>query len=173
MVVEAHGVNAQGIPVRAEARLIAADGHGPIIPALAAVALLKKIAEGSLAFRGAAHAGGMLATSEVLALVPDLSIHIETDEQPLPEPLFKRVLGPSFAQMPKVTQRLHRGAPAILGEGEADIAPPQNLAGRLLSALFRFPKPGKAQPVSVLVEQTGRWRALAAPLSPAGTCCPS
>ena len=160
MVVEAHGMNAQGIPVRAEARLIAGDSHGPIIPALAAVALLKKLAEGSLAFRGAAHAGRMLDTGEVLALVADLSIHIETDEQPLPEPLFKRVLGPSFAQMPKVTQRLHRGAPAVFGEGEADIAPPQNLAGRFFSALFRFPKPGKAQPVFVLVEQTGhgeRW----------------
>ncbi len=160
MVVEAEGVHKSGAAVRVEARLIATDGHGPIIPALAIVALLKKISDGTLAFRGAAHAGRQLAMKEVLDLVPDLSIHIESDERPLDEALFKRVLGKEFASIPEVTQFLHRGAPAVLGEGEADIEPPQNPAGRILSALFRFPKPGKAQPVSVLVEQVGggeRW----------------
>ena len=160
MVVEAEGVNKSGAAVRAQARLIAENGHGPIIPALAAVALLKKISDGTLTFRGAAHAGRHLAMNEVLELVPDLSIHIESDERPSREALFKRVLGKDFASMPEATQLLHRGAPAVLGEGEADIEPPQSLAGRLLSALFRFPKPGKSQPVSVLVEQFGggeRW----------------
>jgi Domain of unknown function (DUF4166)/Saccharopine dehydrogenase NADP binding domain len=160
MVAEAEGVNAEGKTVRAEARLMAEYGHGPIIPALAAVALLKKISDGTLTFRGAAHAGGQLAMSEVLDLVPDLSIQIETYGKPLGEALFKRVLGDGFASMPAVTKLLHRGAPAVLGEGEADIEPPQNFACRLVSALFRFPKPGKSQPVSVLVEQVGegeRW----------------
>ena len=160
MAVEAEGLNGKGKAVRAEARLIAKDGHGPVIPALAAVALLKKIADASLAFRGAALAGGQLTTKDVLDLVPDLSIHIETDETPLGEALFKRVLCDGFAQMPSATQQLHRGAPAVLAQGEADIEPPQNIAGRLVSALFRFPKPGKAQPLCVLVEQSGdgeRW----------------
>ncbi len=160
MVVYAVGVDKSGAAVREQARLMAENGHGPIIPALAAVALLKKIADGSLTFRGAAHAGRRLAMKEVLELVPDLSIHIESDERPSGEALFKRVLGKDFASMPEVTQLLHRGAPAVVGEGEADIEPPQNFAGRLLSAFFRFPKPGKAQPVSVIVEQTGggeRW----------------
>lgn len=160
MVVEAVGVNAEGQAVRAEARLIALDGHGPVIPALAAIALLKRLANGRLAFRGAAHSGRLLVMNEVLELVPDLSIHIETDETPLGVVLFERVLGDCFTLMPAATQKLHRGAPAVLGKGEADIEPPQNAAGRLVSALFRFPKPGKSQPVTVLVEQTGdgeRW----------------
>jgi NAD(P)-dependent dehydrogenase (short-subunit alcohol dehydrogenase family) len=160
MVVEAEGVNANGDAVRAEARLIAKDGHGPIIPSLAAVALLKTISAGGLKFRGAAHAGQHLDMKDALDLVPDLSITLQSEERRLDAPLFQRVLDKSFEAMPDVTRCLHRGAPAVLGEGEADIAPPQNVAGRILSALFGFPKPGKAQPVSVLVEQAGdgeRW----------------
>ena len=55
--------------------------------------------------------------------------------------------------MPQTTRNLHRGAPAVFGEGKADIDAPDSIAGRLISALFRFPKPGKDVPVSVLVEQ--------------------
>lgn len=160
MVVEAEGVNADGNAVRAQARLIAEDGHGPVIPTLPAVVLLKKLAGGNLAFRGAAHAGGQLVIKDVLEVVPDLSIRVETEKAVLSEALFRRVLGDDFALMPKVTQRLHRGAPAILGKGEADIDPPDTFAGKLICVLFRFPKPGKAQPVEVLVEQCGdgeRW----------------
>jgi saccharopine dehydrogenase-like NADP-dependent oxidoreductase len=153
MTVEVEGLDHEGTAVRAEALLLATDGHGPIIPSLAAVALLKRIAEGTLTFRGAAHAGGLVTTSEIMALVPDLSIRLTTDIRPRGEPLFRQVLGASFEELPKVTQALHRGTPAIIGEGKADIDAPDNLVGRMISALFRFPKPGKDVPVSVLVEQ--------------------
>jgi saccharopine dehydrogenase-like NADP-dependent oxidoreductase len=154
MVVEAIGMDSEGKSVRAEARLIAEDGHGPVIPVLSAVALLRKIAEGSLAFRGASHAGRHLRTQDVLDLVPDLSIRLETDSEVFAEPLFRQTLGNGFDIMPEATRNLHRGAPAVMGDGEAEIGPPDNAAGRLISAVFRFPKPGKNVPVSVLVEQT-------------------
>ena len=154
MAVEAVGVDAQGIAVQAAARLIALDGDGPVIPSLSAVALLRRMADKDFGYRGASHAGRHITASEVLDLVPDLSIHLETETAPGADALFKTVLGgTSFAAMPHVTQTLHRGAPAILGEGRADIDPPGNFAGRLISALFGFPRPGKDVPVSVLVEQ--------------------
>jgi Domain of unknown function (DUF4166) len=62
--------------------------------------------------------------------------------------------------MPLTTQQLHRGSPAVFGEGKADISKPDTVLGRWISALFRFPKPGTAVPVSVLVERDGtgeRW----------------
>ncbi len=153
MVVEAVGVNTQGIAVQASARLIALNGDGPVIPALSAVALLRRMT-GDFSYCGASHAGRHVTVGEVLALVPDLSIHLESDWTPRATALFKTALGESaFEAMPQVTQYLHRGAPAVLGEGKADIDPSGNLAGRIVSALFRFPKPGKDVPVSVLVEQ--------------------
>jgi saccharopine dehydrogenase-like NADP-dependent oxidoreductase len=153
MTVEVEGLDQEGNAVRAEAQLIATDGHGPIIPSLAAVALLKRIAEGTLTFRGAAHGGGHVKTSEIMALVPDLSISFTTDIRPRGKPLFREVLGASFEELPKVTQALHRGTPAVIGEGKADIEAQDNFMGRVISALFRFPKPGKDVPVSVVVEQ--------------------
>jgi NAD(P)-dependent dehydrogenase (short-subunit alcohol dehydrogenase family) len=160
MVVEAEGLDADGKSLRAEARLMADHGHGPVIPSLAAAALLKRIAEGSLLFTGASHAGRHVETGEALALVPDLSIWLEKGTSARAAPLFRRVLGATFEAMPAVTQTLHRSAPAVLGKGEADIDPPETAAGRLISALFRFPKPGRAQPVEVRVEPSGegeRW----------------
>jgi saccharopine dehydrogenase-like NADP-dependent oxidoreductase len=154
MVVEAEGLDANGHAVRAEAQLTATNGHGPVIPSLAAVALLKQIAEGKLTFRGASHAGRILKAEEIMCLVPDLSIRLTTETPPRGKPLFRQVLGNSFDMMPSATQKLHRGAPAIFGEGRADIEAPDNMTGRLISSLFRFPRPGKDVPVSVLVEQT-------------------
>jgi NAD(P)-dependent dehydrogenase (short-subunit alcohol dehydrogenase family) len=154
MVVEAEGIDGDGAGMRAEALLTARDGHGPVIPALCAVALLKQIAEGSLDFRGASHAGRHLQTRDVLALVPDLSIRLNSDCRKRGIALFAHVLGSSFNIMPGATRTLHRGTPAILGEGHADIDAPGNFMGRIISALFRFPKPGRNVPVSVLVEQT-------------------
>jgi saccharopine dehydrogenase-like NADP-dependent oxidoreductase len=160
MVVEAEGSDANGKAVRAEARLMADHGHGPVIPSLAAAALLKRIVEGTLHFTGASHAGRHIEAGEALALTPDLSIWLETENSVRPAPLFRRALGPAFDAMPAATQTLHRSAPAVLSKGEANIDPPENFVGRLICALFRFPKPGKAQPVEVLVEQSGegeRW----------------
>jgi NAD(P)-dependent dehydrogenase (short-subunit alcohol dehydrogenase family) len=155
MVVEADGINAKGEAVQAAARLIALNGHGPVIPALSAVAILKRMASADFDFRGASHAGRHITASEVLELVPDLAIRLETETKPRVVALFKTVLGrEAFAALPQVTQDLHRGAPAVLGKGRADIDAPETIAGRVISALFRFPKPGKDVPVSVLVEQT-------------------
>jgi saccharopine dehydrogenase-like NADP-dependent oxidoreductase len=153
MTVEVEGLDHEGTAVRAEALLLATDGHGPIIPSLAAVALLKRIAEGTLTFRGAAHAGAHVTTNEIMALVPDLAIRLTTDIRPRGKPLFRQVLAASFEELPKITQALHRGQPAVIGEGLADIEAPDNFMGWVISALFRFPKPGMAVPVSVLVEQ--------------------
>jgi Domain of unknown function (DUF4166) len=153
MSVEVEGLDQLGTAVRAEAQLIATNGHGPTIPALPAVALLKQIAEGTLAFRGADHAGHHLDTSEIMALVPDLSIQLTTDTRPRGKPLFRQVLGTTFEDMPEVTKTLHRGTPAVIGEGRADIDAPDSIIGRIISALFRFPRPGKNVSVSVLVEQ--------------------
>ncbi len=161
MVVEVGGADAAGVPVCATSRIVAKSGHGPIIPSLAAVALLKRLALGKLVFRGAGHAGKHVEIDEIMALVQDLDIQMERDVSVLPKALFRTVLGEAiFAKMPKTTQVLHRGVPAVLASGFADIAPADNVVGRFISWLFRFPRPGKNIPLDVLIEQTAdgeRW----------------
>ncbi|MGL4488961.1 MAG: SDR family oxidoreductase [Rhizobiaceae bacterium] len=155
MVVEASGVDARGRSVFAVRRLVARSGHGPIIPALAAVALLKRLAKGHLAFRGADHSGHYVEMDEIMEIVSDLDIQLETDEPTHTPMLFRTVLGDTdFEHMPHTTKQLHRGAPAVMAKGFADIAPADNLAGRLISALFRFPKPGENVPLKALIEHT-------------------
>ncbi len=161
MVVEADGIDADGHAVRGTSRLIAQNGHGPIIPALASVAILKRLADGTLSFRGADHAGHHVEMGEIMSMVPDLDIALECEVQRRGGALFRTVLGDvDFERMPATTRELHRGTPAVVASGFADIDPADNLVGRLVSALFRFPKPGRQVPVHVLIEKADegeRW----------------
>jgi NAD(P)-dependent dehydrogenase (short-subunit alcohol dehydrogenase family) len=155
MVVEVSGVGADGISTFAKSRIVAKSGDGPIIPSLAAVAILQRLALGKLAFRGADHAGHHVNIEEIMSLVTDLDIHLESDAPQHNKALFRAVLGDAeFAGMPKTTRALHRGAPAVMASGFADIGPADNAVGRFVSWLFRFPKPGKNVPLDVLIEQT-------------------
>ena len=154
MVVEVEGIDAGGFAVRGVARLVARNGHGPIIPSLASVALLKRIAEGHLVFRGADHAGHHVEIGEIMGLVQDLEIDLEHGTFPRGAALFQTVLGESsFEQMPPATQHIHRGTPAVLCAGFAEIEQADTIAGRIVSWLFRFPEPGRGVPVRVLIEQ--------------------
>ena len=61
-------------------------------------------------------------------------------------------MGESFATLPEITRRLHRGRPAITAEGEAAVVGAKNAAGRLIARLFGFPGEASRVPVRVLIE---------------------
>ncbi len=139
---------AQGLSVRGTTRLVARSGDGPTIRALASVAILKGLVDGTRDFRGADHAGHYIETSEIMALVPDLAIALEQTVEAGLLALFHNVPGDTgFAIMPQVTKALHRGAPAVISAAFVDIEPADNFLGGRVSALFRFPQPWQNVPV--------------------------
>ncbi len=68
------------------------------------------------------------------------------------KPLYRRVMGVGFERLPEVTRRLHRGRPAVIAIGEAEVQTAVNVLGKLLAVAFGLPRQAGRQPVRVVIE---------------------
>ena len=64
MEVRVSGIDAEGVPARARWRLAASGDSGPNVPVLAAVALVRRLRDGTLGFTGATPCTGLLGLTE-------------------------------------------------------------------------------------------------------------
>ena len=74
MLVELRGAGHDGHPLAIDWHLVARRGHGPFIPAIAAVIVAKKLARERISERGAMPCLGLFSLSEFMAEVEDLDI---------------------------------------------------------------------------------------------------
>ncbi len=74
MLVSMDGTGHDGAPKRIDWHLAAGNGHGPYIPATAAVLLAKRLLDGTLQKRGAMPCVGLFTLDEFLAEVADLDM---------------------------------------------------------------------------------------------------
>ncbi|NPD20444.1 SDR family oxidoreductase [Alterinioella nitratireducens] len=115
-------------------RLLAEDGDGPFIPAIAARALLRRDALPA----GARPALGVVNLSEAEAAMRDLQVRTERDTVPF-MPIFEAVLGESFAALPAPIRQTHVTADKSRWQGRSEVMRGAGLWPRLLAALVRFP----------------------------------
>ena len=126
-------------------------GDGPYVPVIPAAATIWALARGQ-AVTGARPAIGLLHIDDLKPWFDGLAITLKTSAFKKEVPLYARVMGESFAALPEITRRLHRGRPAITAEGEAAVVGAKSAAGRLIAKLFGFPGEASRVPVRVLIE---------------------
>lgn len=80
MFVTLRGLDHQGRPLVLTWELVAHDNDGPNIPCMAAVALVRKLAAGTLAERGAMPCIGLFSSAEYLAELEGMRIEVEIRE---------------------------------------------------------------------------------------------
>lgn len=80
MQVEVSGVDAWGAPLRLRWRLVAESGSGPQVPATPAVALVRRLVDGTLVGAGAQTCVGLLTLDELLAEWRHLPISTEVQQ---------------------------------------------------------------------------------------------
>lgn len=151
MVVEARGQEPSGQAVRARWSLVADAGIGPVVPTLAALALVRRLRDGELSFHGAGPCAGHLDLSDFEPDFRRLGIHTASDTLPL-LPLFARLLGPAFADLPCETRQIHSPDPVLIASGTADVTGAETRIGRLLARLFGLPVAARAVPLRVAIE---------------------
>lgn len=132
-------------------RLIAEDGEGPFIPAVAARALLRRATLPASA--GPAIAAITLAEAE--AAMADLAVRTIRDTAPF-APIFQQVLGDDFAALPEAIRATHRSAGSSHWQGRARVQRGSGLWPRLIAALFGFPPASDDIPVSVTKTVTAK-----------------
>lgn len=74
MLVSMHGTGHDGAPKRIDWHLVAGSGHGPYIPATAAVLLARRLLDGTLQKRGAMPCVGLFTLDEFLTEIGHLDI---------------------------------------------------------------------------------------------------
>lgn len=84
MVVEMRGTGPNGAPRALRWLLVARSGHGPYVPALASVALARRLAGGAETRRGATACYALARLEDILAEADGLDIVCTTNEVPLP-----------------------------------------------------------------------------------------
>jgi len=152
MVVEAAGRDGGDRPVLARWSLCAGPGKGPYVPTLAALALVRRIRDGRLAFRGAGPCTGILTPDDFAEDFARLGIATGTEIHPLGASLFERALGGRFDALPPATKAIHRPDPVLLLDGIADMDGAESRAGRLIARLMGFPGPARDAKLRVVIE---------------------
>lgn len=130
-------------------RLLAEDGDGPFIPAVATRALLRR----STLPLGAAPALNTITLEEAESAMSDLRVRSERAVEPFC-PIFPQVLGPNFAALPEPVRATHLTAGQSRWHGRATVTRGKGLWGRFLCLLFRFPAQADDVPTEVMKTAT-------------------
>lgn len=152
MVVEAAGQDSRGDTRVSRWTLKAGQGDGPYVPVAPAAALIDALAAGRGFRAGARPAAGELTLDQIRPWFDGLAIELKLLSYRGEKPLYRRVMADGFDRLPEVTRRLHRGRPAVIAIGEADVTSAANPLGRLVARAFGLPTAAGKQPIRVVIE---------------------
>jgi NAD(P)-dependent dehydrogenase (short-subunit alcohol dehydrogenase family) len=141
MIVRMFGM-AGGRRVERRWTLIANHGTGPEIPALAVPMLLRRILEGTPG-PGARDAGTLLELEDFEPAFAAMSIRHETVEAELSPPLYARVLGSRFDELPASVRAMHDVLRDHGASGRAGVRRGHHPLARMLAAAMGFPAEGE------------------------------
>lgn len=152
MMVEAAGQDSRGDTRVSRWTLKAGQGDGPYVPVTPAAALVEALAAGRGIRAGARPAGGEVTLNQIKPWFEGLAFEVKSLSYRGEKPLYRRVMGEGFDRLPEVTRRLHRGRPAVIAIGEAEVEAAANALGRFVAAIFGLPRTSGKQPVRVVIE---------------------
>lgn len=134
--------------------LVATQGAGPEIPALAIPPLVERILSGAEA-SGARDAGLSLTLDDYEPMFAELSVRHATEEHGSDGPLYRRVMGPAFDALPDRVRRMHELVSDTPAEGEAIVIGAQNFVGRMIASVMGFPPAGTYPLQVTMAERDG------------------
>jgi hypothetical protein len=159
MAVDVAGRLSDGRSVTHRWRLVAEAGDGPWVPTLAAVALARGLARGSLARTGATPCVGLLTLDEILAVADGLAIRTSADRI---APVYEAVCGvDAFAILPAPVRHLHDNVSRAQWAGRADIVGASNPLAFIAARIVGVPRAARDVDVTVDFEVRDgveRWR---------------
>jgi hypothetical protein len=131
--------------------LLAESGEGPLVPAIAIRALLRRPTLPT----GATPALEIVTLDELQTAMSDLAIRFERRSEAL-DPIFPRILGPAFGSLPETVRATHQTAGITRWQGRASVTRGTGLWSRFLATLFRFPPASEDTPVEVTKAVTAK-----------------
>ncbi|WP_430913066.1 DUF4166 domain-containing protein [Methylobacterium sp. sgz302541] len=156
MIVSAAGLDGEGRRIEARWSLVAAENAGPNVPAAAAAALVRGLADGRETRVGAMACVGLLDRDAILAELSHLPVRTQADERLADEPaLFRRLLGRRFDTLPPTVRAVHGATVPTSRTGQAVARLGAGLAARVAASLLGLPKRGRHSLVVEIVPEAG------------------
>jgi hypothetical protein len=144
MFVAVAGADAAGRRIERCWDMVAEADDGPLIPAMAAEAIIRRALDGRRPAAGARAALRELELSDYEALFARRKIFSGTREPAdIPTPLYRRLLGDAYATLPAPIQAMHDLEGTLAAEGRATVARGTNLLARAIAAVIGFPPAGR------------------------------
>lgn len=152
MRVRVVGTAADGEMERRDWTLIVGAGDGPSVPGVPARVLLEKLRRGEVA-AGARPCLAEFTLEEAEAVLGTLDARMGATTEADP-PLFQRLLGQRWAELPALLRELHRVGHVRRWRGQADIERGRGWLARIAGAFAGFPPAGAGIPVEVEMRRT-------------------
>ncbi|MBY5358145.1 DUF4166 domain-containing protein [Rhizobium leguminosarum] len=150
MFVRVGGVDHAGKRLSCGWHLIAEGDDGPFIPVIGLEALVRRLLTGMRPENGARPAAGELQLADFEAAFQRFQITsgITMENEEARQPLYQRILGSAWDQLPPALAALHAGG-ARVASGRARIERGGGLLARIVAGVIGFPKAGEDVPVTV------------------------
>jgi hypothetical protein len=164
MFVSVAGRDAAGGAFARSWHMLAEGDDGPFIPSMAAAAILRRALAGTKPAAGGRPAARELELDDyrpefgarrIVAGIRDAA------EERAAAPLFQRVLGRAWHDLPESIRAFHAREGAHAWEGIASVERGRGLLARAAAALFRFPRAAASVPLRVEIVPRGErkvWR---------------
>ena len=162
MFIEVRGKAGDGGLVVREWHLLAEEDDGRLIPCMAVLAIIRNVLAGKPPPAGARTAISDVDLSDYETLFSLRRIYTGIRERvPAPAgPLYQRVLGESWGQLPPAIRRLHSVTSVSSFSGRCAVDCGRNPLARMIAALIGFPKAGPDQSITIKLTAEGdqeRW----------------
>jgi hypothetical protein len=155
MTVKVEGVDARGRSALARWSL-RADGDGPNIPILPALALIRQWSKQLPGDAGAKVCAGLLDLAALETEFARLKIRTRTETWPGKEaPVLAQAMGGAFDTMPSLVRHIHAPISRIELEGRVDIDGAANWVGAQISRFVGFAGTARDLPAVVAIERAG------------------
>jgi hypothetical protein len=164
MFVAVEGVGADGHRLERSWHLLAEGEDGPLIPSMAAQAIIRRCLANKMPQPGARAAAADLELADYEALFERRRISTgrwQAGAVSDQAPLYRRILGEAWDLLPPQLQVMHAVNGVLIADGTAVVERGTGLMARLVARLMGFPQAGRDVPVTVTFRvEKGRehWR---------------
>jgi len=149
MFVAVAGTDADGRRIERSWHMIAEGDDGPLIPSMAAAAIIRKRLDGQRPAVGARAALGDLELADYETLFARRAIVSGDRETDAGAPLYRRLLGDAYTTLPGPIQVMHDLDGTLVAEGRATVERGTGLMARAIAGAVGFPPAGRDVPVKV------------------------
>jgi Domain of unknown function (DUF4166)/Saccharopine dehydrogenase NADP binding domain len=158
MFIEVEGTAANGGQIVRSWHLLAEGDDGPLIPSMAAAAIIRRCLAGRPPTAGARVGAGELELDDYAPLFAGRQISTgcrQSSPSDVRAPLYRRLLGEAWGSLPQPLRAVHDLDRTLVAEGIADVERGNGVLARMVAWTIGFPPSGRNIPVKVAFEASG------------------